>query len=802
MNAKLQIYLALILFCLSFESQAQGLLNKVKNKVKNKSKELKNEAKNTAKDEAQDAADKQLEDMRSSYDSTNFSFAIALSDNTGLFEVKERDKQFQRMSVRFTDAFGFTKGQKSDPLKNAKTANDFGQMSYANNKFRRAEFFYKLSRKQFEKHNGESDLTYAKLITNMGLLYSTMGRYSESEEYTNQALELNKEMFGTEHAAYGVCLNNLSMLYRDLGKYNESESYINQALKVIENAQSKQSTPYAIMLNNKAMLFQAIGRYMEAEKLMQECLNIAQETMGREKSNNYQRLLVNQALLYQAQGKYPEAEKIYQEAIQLKEKRLGTRNHPDLAHMLNLLASLHMEMGKLDNVEKLLKEALRIYQVKFGNEHPAYASTANNLGNFYRVQGKYSEAEELLSKALEVRKNTLGEKHPEYAESQEDMAILHWQKGDFTRAAKLYKEVLQRSNEFIREYFPPMSEAEKEKYWDKLRPTYLRFYSFAGDFASKDPSLITEMYNAHLATKAILLTASSKIRSAIINTNDQQLIADYKNWVGLKEDLAKVYTYSKEEIKEQKVNVDSMETAANTLEKKISQRVPELFSEKVTYQDIQSSLTDNEAVLDLVQFKHYDKNFTDQTHYAALIAAKGLAHPKFVLLENGNELDSRYFKYYRNMIKTQKTDKYSYNQYWSKIEAELQNKKTIYASLDGVYNQVGLNTIIKPDGKFLVDEKNFIFLTNTKDLLAYKNKKSSTAKTKNVSLIGFPDYGDAGKIAALPGTKAEVEAIDALLKKSGYQTNKLLGKAASEDAVKKNKQPKSFAYCHAWVLFG
>ena len=553
----------------------------------------------------------------------------------------------------------------------------------------------------------------------------------------------------------------------------------------------KNTTPYAIMLNNKAMLISGkLDATPEAEKLMEECLNIAQETMGREKSNNYQRLLVNQALLYQVQGKYPEAEKIYLEAVRLKEKRLGTRNHPDLAHMLNLLASLYMEMGKLDQVEDLLKESLRIYQTKFGNEHPAYASTANNLGNFYRAQGKYSEAEELLSKALEVRKNTLGEKHPDYAQSQEDMAVLHWQKGDYTRAAKLYKEVLQRSNEFIRQYFPPMSEAEKEKYWDKLRPTYLRFYSFTSDFASKDPSLITEMYNAHLATKAILLTASSKIRKAIINTNDQQLITDYKNWVSLKEDLAKVYTYSKEEIKDQKVNVDSMETASNTLEKKISQRVPELFAEKVTYEDIQANLTDGEAVLDLVQFKHYDKKFTDQTHYAALIASKGLAHPKLVLLENGNELDSRYFKYYRNMIKTQKTDKYSYSQYWSKIEPELQNKKTIYASLDGVYNQLGLNTIIKPDGKFLVDEKDFIFLTNTKDLIKLKNDKSSTAKTKNFSLIGSPYYGSSGKISALPGTKVEVEAIDALLKKSGYQTNKLLGKAATEEAVKNVNNPR------------
>lgn len=790
MNTKLHLCLLLSLGLICFQAQAQGLLDKVKDKVKDKSKDIKNDAKNIAKDETKAAADKQLEEIRNSYDSTSFSFAIALSDNTGLFEVKEKDKQFQRLSVSFSDALGYTKDQITDPLKKAKTANEFGQFSYANYKFRRADFFYKISRTEFEKNGATTDLQYAKLISNMGLLYQTMGRYGESEEYSNYALELNKTIFGTAHTAYGVSLNNLSMLYRNLGKYNESESFINQALKVMETTQGKKSTPYAIVLNNKAMLFQTIGRYAEAEKLMIETLAIAQETMGREKSNNYQKLLVNLALLYQEQTKYVEAEKIYKEAIDLKEKRLGTRNHPDLAHMLNLLASLYVEMGKIDQVEALLKEALRIYQVKFGPEHPAYASTASNLGNLYRIQDKLTESEEWLNKALSIRQNALGEKHPEYAQSQEDLAILYWQKGNHTQASQLYKQVLERSNEFIRAYFPPMSEAEKEKYWNKLRPTYLRFYSFVADFADKDPSLITEMYDAHLATKAILLTASSKIRTAIMNTNDQPLITDYKNWVGLKEDIAQLYAYSKEELKEQSVNLDSMETAANALEKKISQRVPELFSEKVSYQDIKSTLGTDEAVLDVIQFNHFDKKFTDQIHYVALIADQGSTNPKFVLLQNGNEMDSKYFKYYRNMIKTQKPDKYTYEQYWSKIEPQLQGKKTIYASLDGVYNQIGMNTILKPDGKYLVDEKNFVFLTNTKDLLKYKKKTANTATTKNVSLLGYPFYGTTGKIAALPGTKTEVDAIDLLLRNSGFQTKKYMGKEASEEALKKINSPR------------
>ncbi|MEO1655988.1 MAG: tetratricopeptide repeat protein, partial [Bacteroidota bacterium] len=342
------------------------------------------------------------------------------------------------------------------------------------------------------------------------------------------------------------------------------EKQINQALNTLERQQGKNNNYYAIGLNNKAMLFQKIGRYAEAEKLMQESLDIALESM-RERSNNYQRLLVNLALLYQDQQKYEQADKIYAQAIRLKERRLGNRNHPDLAHMLNLQASLYMEMGKTEEVEKLLKEALRIYEVKFGKDNPAYAQTASNLGNFYRIQGRNQEAETNLKAALDIRLATLGDEHPDFARAQEDMALLYWQTGKIKEASTLFREVIKKSGAFIQTYFPPMSEVEKEKYWDQLRPTYLRFYAFASQNSSQDPKLLVDMYNAHLATKAILLSASNKIRQQILDSKNEDLIKDYTSWVNLKENLAQLYTYSKDELAEQQINLDSMENAANNL---------------------------------------------------------------------------------------------------------------------------------------------------------------------------------------------------------------------------------------------
>lgn len=772
----LPIFIIVLLWnCPTIQAQ---ILDKIKNKVKDK-------AKDQAKNVANRALKDEIEEIRGGYDSTNVSYAIALSDNTGAFEDKEKFSGMKKGLLSVSDRFGIT--QNNDPLQDAKDLNALGQIWFYGTAYKKAENMFSASQKRFENQNGTSTIFYPTVIANKGLLYHTLGRFSEAEEFTKNALDLRKKLSGENSTAYAASLNNLAMLYKDEGKYNESEALINQALSITEKAEGKNSVDYAIFLNNKAMLFQTMGRFGQAEQLMQQAISLA-EPLLREKSSNFQRLQVNLALLYQETGKYAEAEKLYVDAINVKERRLQA-NHPDLAHMKNLLASLYMTMNKYDKVEGLLTDAMKIYEKQFGKQHPSYAGTLSNLGTYHRVKGDPDKAEKMLKEALEIRRSALGEKHPLFSKSEEDLAMIYWQKGNYQEAGKLYKNVLARTNAFIREYFPPMSEAEKEKYWAKMHPTYLRFFAFASQFAGNDPSLSTEMYNAHLASKATLLSATNKIKQQILNSGNQELIRDYSTWLQQKESLAKLYTFTKEELKEREINRDSLENAANILEKKLSANAlfAQGYEEKaVSYQDIVAKLEATEAMVDIIQFPKFDKVLTGEILYAALVTSKDLSAPKLVLMENGSELDKKYFAYYRNTIKNKGQDKFSYQQYWSKIDPLVANKSKLFVSLDGVYNQLSLNTLLKPDGKYLVDDKNIVILTSPKDLLQIRGGNKPTY-SKQALLIGFPDYGTSGKIAALPGTKKEVDDIHLILTGKGFTSTKLLAKQAKEEQIKSLK---------------
>lgn len=750
---------------------------------------LKDKAKSLATkenlDKAGAAAMKSLDKARAEFDSADFDYAILISDNSGLFDVKDKGEAVAKVSSTLNLFSSFTKNEDLSDEEKARFNRESGDIWYGSGKYALAEKKFAAAKSIYEQAGLTDDLGYLKTISSQGLLYSTMGRFTQAEGFTVEALEMRKAKFGESNMGVAASYNNYGVLQYNLGNFNESEKDLASSLKIIRANNMQTTMPYSIVLNNHAMLFQAIGRYEEAEATLKEAIAVA-EKLQSSKSKNHLKFLSNLALLYQQMGKYAEAETIYLGM----EKRLG-KTSTEYASMLNNQAALYLVMGKEDKVEDLLKRSASIYRTSLGEESPAFAKATSDLGNFYRYKARYAEAGPLLDKALVIREKTLGVNHPHYAQSKEDLAILYWKKNEIDKAYTTYQEVMDKSLDFINRYFPPMSEAEKTKYWDILSPRFQRFYNFAVEAASGNKNILQDLYHYQIATKALLLNSTSKVKTSIYASGDAQLIKDYVSWIDQKEQLARLYAYSKAELTEQKINLDSIERATNAMEKKLSERSKD-FSQsysvsKINFKQIRDLLTDTEAVVEIIQLRKYDQNFTSDSKYLALILTKGTELPKLVVLENGLQLDTRYAKYYRNAIQQKITDEYSYDQYWGKIEPELKGKKVIYISPDGAYNQLNLNTLKKPGADYIINRYDLTILGNSKDLLALKAKKASATK-KNATLLGFPDYAGAS-IAALPGTKVEIEGVSKILKAAGYQVNQLTQKTATEANLKKVKGP-------------
>lgn len=771
---KKSVHALAVLLLLTVSAHTQILRN-IKDKALNKGKDK-------VRTEANNAVVDQFRNYRSQFDSADFDYALLLSDNSGLFNVKKKGEFANKFSTLRNISMSMRDLDLTDE-QNAKLSLEMGQTAFASEKFLFAEKKFNLAASYFEKAYLTNDFGYLKTIANQGLLYTTMGRFSLAEKYTIRALELRENKLGKKNMAVAASYNNYGVLHYNLGQYNESEKDFAKAIEIIKSNKQDNAMPYAIVMNNEAMLFQSIGRYQAAAKILEESVTVSLKLESKT-SRNHLLFLSNLALLYQQMGNYPDAERIYQ-GLSVR----FDRSKPEYANLLNNFATLYLLMNRDSLVENMLKSSADIYKANLGDKSPAYAKVVSDLGNFYRYKTRYADAKPLLEEALNIRQETLGPNHPLLVQSQEDLAILLWKQKDYQRASSIYHDVMERSLDFINRYFPPMSEQEKTKYWDVLSPRFQRFYNFALDAKTAEPNIINDLFEYRVAAKGLLLSSTRKITEAIRNSGNAELVADYEAWIDQKEELTRLYAYSREDLRDQGLNLDSLENVANDMEKKLSQNSKEFsqfyFTSKTKYSEIQKKLNADEALVEIIRIRNFDQTLTADVKYAALVATKTGAQPKLIMLPGGNDMEGKYYKTYRKSMTNKINDEQSYKIFWAPLETELKTKKKWYVSLDGVYNQISLYTLKKTGGDFLLNTADIELIGNPRDIL--RPVKPAGNSNKTATLLGFPLYGSP-TIPPLPATKTEVDGIDKLLKTSGYQVDELIQGDATEANLKSSSK--------------
>ncbi|MFN9330910.1 MAG: CHAT domain-containing protein [Cyclobacteriaceae bacterium] len=725
-------------------------------------------------------------EQKAKLDSIDFQFAMSVNDNSSFFDIEQKGEGLAR-------AFYTMKPYAEKTLHEiARDTLEFALGFYKIRAFKLAEESLIIARDFMEQNGLTNDISYIRCISNLALNALMNGNILEADQFITYALDESRNTLTETSVAYAANLNSRAKLSQAVGKYNEAEKEFDDALVLVKKFFGESSMQYAIVLNNKAMLYQTMGRYNEAIPLLKDANALAEAALKKnlkgKKSFENRKFLSNLAVVQFMAGNYPEAEKIFLEIKAIFENR-GQKNNAEYANLLNQLGLFYIAISKFDQVEALLKKSAEVYKKANGEESPSFAKVQNDLGNFYRMMQRFAEAEPLLKKSVDIRLRLLGDTHPDYIKSVENLAILYWKKGDLAQADPLFSKAMTQSLDFVNRYFPPMSEAEKTRYWDVLSPRFQRYYNYAIEASATNPAVLQAMFNYQIATKALLLNSTNKIKKTILASKDNQLIRDYLDWVTQKEALARYYSLSKEELRKQSIDLPALERAANNLERSLSQRSTD-FSQAftantVTYKELVAQLTDTEALVEIIRVRTFDRDFTTDSRYVALVLTKG-SEPKLALMENGLQLDTRNAKFYKNMIQQKSDDEVSYDQYWVKIDALLTGKKILFVAPDGVYNQLNVNTLKKPGGDYVLNRYDVVVMGNPKDILSLKQRKT-VATRKDAFLLGFPDYG--GNAVPLPGTKVELETINKILKAGGYQPSLSLQLEATEKKLKTVKAP-------------
>ena len=695
---------------------------------------------------------------------------------------------------------------------------------------------------------GENSTYQATQLGLIGRIYYSKGDYSKAVDYFILQKEILDLKNKTNSRAYGSCMNNLAVCYKTIGENNKVESLLMESIRIKKSISGGLDSSYAKSLSNLGEFYIDKGDYPKAETYLSESLEIKRKLLDHDNSS-IGITLFNLGMLYEKIGNKELAKENLIEGVDILEKTLG-KSHPTTANMNFEIANVFISEGNKEEGEKYLSKSKAVKEALMKDINVESASSLYNMAKVDIKLEKYTEANEILTQILPAVKTKLGQAHPLYGQIINASGIVHWISGDlegaytfFAEAEYLAEAIYGKNNinyanatlqfagllkelEYLDEadqkyfngfdtylylienYFPYYSESEKTKFYQLVKEQFDKFNSYALQRYVDNPKIIEKMYDYHIATKGILLDYSKNLLNVIEKSNDEALKKDYLLWKSKKEQLAKLYNYSPQQIEKMNLNIDSLEQFSNTLEKSISKR-SELFNDDIgskipTWKQVQTTLGPNEAVVEIIRFKFFSTGWKDSTYYVALISTnETIDGPEMVIFENGNLLDSKYLNVHKKTIKSKFPDKRSYGYYWKDIQEKIDEKEIIYLSADGVYNIINPSCLRTPNNDFVIDNEKIIYLNNSKELI---NRKAESPRIQTAELFGFPKYKvdrteaisdedleNAEKneilIAPLPGTKKEIDIISGLLSQNNWSSNNYLQENASEANFKELSSP-------------
>jgi len=668
---------------------------------------------------------------------------------------------------------------------NARVYENLGAVAQSRSQYRKADSLYQLAEKTYIKSLGESHPALLNVNSKLALVKLAEAEYPTAEQYFRKTLELSRSIFGDKSAAYADALSGMGLYYQNTGNLNEAKVNLQKAIDIYVEKLGKLHPSYVTSIENLSSIYQSEGNIEKALPLLNEALEM-------------------DSVIYGIQ-------------------------HPKYATTLHNLASLYLSNGDFQKAEDYYRKSLVIDEIVYGTENPVFASTQYNLAVLFQKQGELKKADSLFEKVTKLRKDILSEHHPDYIFTLYGWGILKQVENEIDSAYDLFSSSVNSYLFLFKEYFPAMSESEKSAFYHKVNPVFEAYKDFALENYQSIPQLKEDLFDLQLTTKAMLLNASSKMRNKILTSGDLELINLFRAWQDKKEKAIQYYSYTKEELEEQNIDLSDLEASINNMEKELSLE-SNIFndgfgSDSINWRRLQKSLAPNTGIVEIVRVKKSLKN--DSIIYAGLILTDTMEEPEIAILQEGRRIEKQYFNAYQNLIKFKLMDRISYENLWEWVDEKIpEGLNKLFISPDGIYNKININTLYSENlDQYLLEKENIRIITSSRDLIkeddaipefqegisdtvsaesdtgqVAKKEKNVPSSLPSLVLIGSPDFAMgrsedemnltaqdvglmrnfSGGIPALPGTKVEINAIDSMTKSSNWNVRKYLDQEANE----------------------
>ncbi|MCU0417716.1 MAG: CHAT domain-containing protein [Cytophagaceae bacterium] len=659
----------------------------------------------------------------------------------------------------------------------------------------------------FKKSYTEKRMDTLEADARIAYLYLKEGKFVLSDRILEKQLKEVTVLYGPDNYYRIPILHQLAEQAIYLGNFTNTDVYLSEAFSILKVTDGLETQEYAMNALLYAKLYHEIGDYEKAEQSIAKAYEYYKSKFQGSKSGE----LLNQYALLAYEADYfarkkdlhsvGKLDKWFVQSFDIIQQKATSESGLYAEGLENQIVYLILSKRYKEALEQINK-ARQIWNSVSGPSTLHHAQLDYLQGKVLEQTHKYKEALESYVSCKNLYKTIFDDKHPGYTQALSSVAQMHYTLGDVSKAVDEITECSNKSLFYIQKVFPYLSEREKNSYWNKTKTSIEFLNTVAFENADKYPQLVEQAVNLQLQTKAILLNSLVKIKNKILSTGDTAAAALYHRWQETRENLTLAYALPVAERKANNLDIAQLEESLEKIEKGLSVYTDEFTKHKnrhavynYQWKEIRKRLNETEIALEVIPFRYYHKGFTDTIWYVVVAIDAVQDAPRFIILKNGQQLESKYLKYYRNVIKFDLPDTHVHTYFWKDIETLIQPKQsTIYFAADGVYTQINIETIRTNSGQLLLQEKRIITIGSCRDIITTPPSKGGSFGTKNIVLVGNPTYytstpENQQSVAALEGTANEVLSIQRLMEQQKWKSKVWLNTAATEDTVKQVLAP-------------
>lgn len=598
----------------------------------------------------------------------------------------------------------------------------------------------------YEKENGTSSRNYAYLLKNAGdcYFYQPEPNFEKALLLYEQAEPLLLKVDGIGGKVYEGCKQQKNATNVWLGKVDQVQDYLQKLEDQINNTNDTTTLIYANALAEQAKGKAGIGIYNEAAAWGERALRRYE---ARGDSLRMVHMLYTLSGYYTHLGKHLYADSLNNVSLQISQRRGFTQEAANILHQK--AASLYQKED-YHQADEVCMEALDILRKSNHSTSTAYANILCDRALFLYKLDSINAAIDLTREALDLQTRILGPKHGNNVTLLFNLAIYYFKLEQMDSVAHYYHDAISLQTDLVRNNFSFQSSRQREHFWQRKNYLYQTASLFASLPDKTPPTLLTDIYNAQLFTKGILLNSEVDFRRLLQKSGDKEVLDMYDELQTKRSELQKLYETPSNNKDNQ--SIKELEDKIRKLEHDVVFKCKEYgdFTQNLslTTDSVRHSLRPDEVAVELVETDVTLNNNPDHI-YIALILRPGWSAPHACHLFFRSEIKELGYPTGMSISQLLNDSTYQNRIYddsklgqlvWGNLLKEIDGATHIYFAPSGIFHQWGIEYMpITDDGKRISDTLSVSRLSSTK-LLAQRSNRSASLKNGEAVIFGGMDY--------------------------------------------------------------